>query len=126
MSEIDSLPGLLPLTDLDELERVAIELGAWGDAVRFVAATNPDRPAFQQQPDSHLLFPAPRGQANGHQRRHDRAALRPHARPHASRSRDIPDAIGDGFGRNLDATPTAVHHPSDAIPLNQAEDDEAL
>ena len=61
MSEIDSLPGLLPLTDLDELERVAIELGAWGDAVRFVAATNPDRPAFQQQPDSHLLFPAPRG-----------------------------------------------------------------
>ena len=28
-----------PFKDLDELERVAIELGEWGDVVRFVAAT---------------------------------------------------------------------------------------
>ena len=47
--------------------------------------------------------------------------------PHATRSRDILDAIWDGFGRKLDATPTPANlrrHPP--IPLNHAETKKAL
>lgn len=46
--------------------------------------------------------------------------------PHATRSREILDAIWDGFGRKMDATLTAVELPSSPIPLNQALNPEAL
>ena len=216
-----------PIKDLDELERVAIELGAWGDAVRFVAATGmrpeewiplehddidqgvgtvtirrtytegkgldefagktagsirtiplstaalgrPHRPtpatprlaaslpgsawrlpqpselapprlapcarggrrraARPKRAPPHLrhLVPPPLrrplalGQANGHQRRHDRAALRPHARPPRQPQSRHPGRdlgrIWTQIGRNPRPPPTA-RDPS--IPLNQAGD----
>jgi hypothetical protein len=40
--------------------------------------------------------------------------------PHATRSREILDAIWDGFGRSLDATTTPVHPPHPPIPVNHA------
>jgi integrase len=41
--------------------------------------------------------------------------------PHATRSREILDAIWDGFGRKLDATTLDVQLPTFPIPLNKAE-----
>jgi hypothetical protein len=46
--------------------------------------------------------------------------------PHVERSRQILDAIWDGAGRKLDATPSALGPPILPIPLNQAESSEAL
>jgi integrase len=219
-----------PFTDLEELERVAIELGEWGDTVRFVGATGmrpeewiPLDPsdvdeqaqtvtirrtyterkgleefagktagsirtiplsaaalaAYQAQrqrsPDSPLVFPAPRGGYLNLRNWRDRdwhpaleaagvAPRGPNAlrhtfatwfllhsddrwllgklmgtsidmieqhyghllAPHATKSRDILDAIWDGFGRKLDARPQPPDHPTRRVPLNQAENSEAL
>jgi integrase len=219
-----------PFKDLAELDRVAIELGEWGDAVRFVAATGmrpeewiPLEPsdvdeeartvtirrtytegkgldefvgktagsirtvplsaaafaAYQSQrrrsPDSRLIFPAPRGgylnlrnwrdrdwrpalEAAGAEPRGPNALRHTFATwfllhsddrwllaklmgtsvdmieqhyghllaPHATRSRDILDAAWNGFGRKLDATTAPAHPPHPRIPLNHAENNEAL
>jgi integrase len=219
-----------PSAGPDELERVAIELGEWGNAIRFVAATGM-RPeewipvehtdideqartvtirrtytegkgldefagktvgsirtiplssaalaAYQSQrrrsPDSQLVFPAPRGgylnlrnwrdrdwhpalEAAGVEPRGPNALRHTFATwfllhsddrwllaklmgtsvdmieqhyghllaPHATKSRDILDAIWHGFGRKLDATPSATNQTDPPIPLNKAENDEAL
>lgn len=45
---------------------------------------------------------------------------------HATRSRDILDAIWDGFGRDLDATSNGHFPPDPPVPVNQAENREAL
>jgi integrase len=219
-----------PFKDLAELERIAIELSEWGDAVRFVAATGmrpeewiPLEPpdvdeqaqtvtirrtytegkgldefagktagsirtiplsaaalaAYHGQrrraPDSRLVFPAPRGGYLNLRNWRDRdwhpaletAGIEPRGpnalrhtfatwfllhsddrwllaklmgtsvdmieqhyghllAPHAARSRDILDAIWDGFGRNLDATPPPPNPPHPPIPLNHAENTQAL
>ena len=209
-----------PFKDLAELERVAVELGEWGDAVRFVGATGmrpeewiPLEPsdvdeeartvtvrrtytegkgleefagktagsirtiplsaaalaAYRSQrrrtSDSLLVFPAPRGgylnlrnwrdrdwhpalEAAGVDPRGPNALRHTFATwfllhsddrwllaklmgtsvdmieqhyghllaPHATKSRDILDAIWDGFGRKLDATADATRtaHPADS------------
>ena len=219
-----------PFNDPAQLERVAIELGEWGDAVRFVAATGmrPEewipledtdidwhaktvtirrtyteakgveefagktassirtiplstaalaalRRQRQRRPESRLLFPASRGgylnlrnwrnrdwhpalEAAGAEPRGPNALRHTFATwfllhsddrwllaklmgtsvdmieqhyghllaPHAERSRLILDAIWDGFGRKLDASPTLLEAPTPQIPLNQAENNEAL
>jgi hypothetical protein len=46
--------------------------------------------------------------------------------PHANRSRDILDAIWNGFGRKLDAAPGAAYQTDPPIPLNHAASEEAL
>jgi integrase len=219
-----------PFKDLAELERVAIELGEWGDAARFVAATGmrpeewiPLEPsdvdeqaqtvtvrrtytegkgldqfagktagsirtiplsaaalaAYQvhrrRRPDSTLIFPAGRGgylnlrnwrdrdwhpalEAAGVEPRGPNALRHTFATwfllhsddrwllaklmgtsvdmieqhyghllpPHATRSRDILDAIWDGFGRNLDATRSAANEPEPPVPLNHARNSKAL
>ncbi len=219
-----------PFKDPAELEKVAIELGEWGDAVRFVAGTGL-RPEewiplegtdvdwhartvtvrrtytegkgleefagktagsirtvplstaalaalgrqLQGRAESGLVFPAPRGgylnlrnwrhrdwhpalEAGGVEPRGPNALRHTFATwfllesddrwllaklmgssvdmieahyghllaPHAERSRQILDAIWDGFGRKMDATLTAVDAPVPPIPLNQAQNTEAL
>jgi integrase len=209
-----------PFKDLEELERIAIELGEWDDAARFVAATGmrpeewiPLEPpdvddeaqtvtirrtftegkgleqfagktvgsirtvplsaaavaAYQSQrrrnPDSPLVFPAPRGgylnlrnwrdrdwhpalEAAGVDPRGPNALRHTFATwfllhsddrwllaklmgtsvnmieahyghllaPRATRSRDILDAIWDGFGRKLDATRESSNGQSPVTP----------
>jgi integrase len=219
-----------PFRDIGELEQVAIELGEWGDTVRFVAATGmrPEewiplehadideqaqtvtirrtytegkgleefagktagsirtiplsaaalaayRAHRRRSPNSGLVFPARRGgylnlrnwrrrdwqpalEAAGVEPRGPNALRHTFATwfllhsddrwllaklmgtsvdmieqhyghllaPHATRSRDILDAIWNGFGRNLDATTSAPNSPYLPIPLNEAENGEAL